>query len=160
MKDKSRQRLIFQLRQAELNRHWFVAVKSILKPRSPGGLTHLLIPNENDSNKWKTIDDPKDIEQNLLSFCQSHFATAHGSPFTIPPLSDLLQSDSVTPFAKNVLNGTAEIDELPIDKATKVFLKHQRRPTNFIAQPQPLNFEKLTEGFKKWPEKTLTSPSG
>jgi len=85
MKDKSRQWAIFQLRQAELNRRCFAAVKSILKPRSPGRLTHLLIPNENDSNTWKTIDDPKDIEQNLLSFCQSHFATAHGSPFTIPP---------------------------------------------------------------------------
>jgi len=103
MKDKSQQRLIFQLWQAELNWHCIVAVKSILKPRSPGGLTHLLMPDGNDPNKWKTINDAKDIEQNLLSFCQSHFATAHGSPFTVPPLSDLLQSDSVTPFAKTII---------------------------------------------------------
>jgi len=126
MKDKSRQRLIFQLRQAELNRRCFAAVKSILKPRSPGGLTHLLVPDDTDADQWKTIDDAKDIEQNLLSFCQSHFATAHGSPFTIPPLSDLLQSDSVTSFAESVINGTADIEALPIDRATKAFLKHQR----------------------------------
>jgi len=83
------------------------------------------VPDDNALNKWKTIDDAKDIKQNLLSFCQLHFATAHGSPFMVPPLSDLLQSDSVTPFAKTVINGTAEIDKLPIDKATKAFLKHQ-----------------------------------
>jgi len=160
MKDKSRQRLIFQLRQAELNRRCFVAVKSILKPKSPGGLTYLLVPDDNDSSQWKTIDDAKTIEKTLLSFCQSHFTKAHGSPFTVLPLSDLLKSDSVTPFADSLIKGTADIDRLPLDKATKAFLKHQRRPSHFLAKPQPLNFEKLTEGFKKWPEKTSTSPSG
>jgi len=160
MKDKSRQRLIYQLRQAKLNRRCFAAVKSILKPRSPGGLTHLLLPDANDSTKWNTIDDALDVEKNLLSYCQSHFATAHGSPFTVPPLSDLLQTHSDTPFATALINGTANINELPLDNATKAFLRHQRRPPHFSAKPQPLNFEKLTEGFKKWPEKTSTSPSG
>jgi len=47
-----------------------------------------------------------------------------------------------------------------VDSATKAFLRHQKRPNTFHAKPQPLNFEKLTEGFKKWPEKTSTSPSG
>jgi len=127
-KDKSRQRLIFQLRQAKLNRRCFAAVKSVLKPKSPGGLTHLLVPDDQDPSQWKTIDDAETIEKTLLSFCQSHFAKAHGSPFMVPPLSDLLKSDSVTPFADSVIKGNADIDRLPLDTATKEFLKSQPRP--------------------------------
>jgi len=121
-KDKSRQRLILHLRQAELNQQCFVAVKSVLKPKSPGGLTHLLIPVDNDPEQWKPVDDAATIEQHLLSFCQKHLATAHGSPFTVSPLSDLLQSDSVTQFADTVIKGTANLDALPVDPATKAFL--------------------------------------
>jgi len=86
--------------------------------------------------------------------------TAHGSPFTTAPLSKLQKYDSITPFAKEVVKGTADIDSLPLDCATKAFLQHQKHPTHFRAKPQPLNFDKLTKGFKKWPEKTSTSPSG
>jgi len=84
-----------------------------------------MVPDTNDTNQWHTIDDAETIEKNLLSFCQSHFAMAHGSPFTVPPLSNLLSSDSVTPFADAVIKGQAELDTLPLDKATKAFLCHQ-----------------------------------
>jgi len=118
-----------------------------------------MIPDDRNPNECTTINDADGIEKHLLEFCQKHFAKAHGSPFTIQPLSTLLNYDSVTPFAKQVIRGQADIDSLPLDHATKQFLKHQRRPPRFLAKTQKLDFDKLTEGFKKWPEKTSTSPS-
>jgi len=119
-----------------------------------------MVPDNNAPHQWQTINETTEIERHLLAFCQKHFATAHGSPFTTQPLSDLLEHDSITPFATAVINRTADIDSLPVDKATKQFLRHQRRPKHFKPKQQKLNFEKLTKGFKKWPEKTSTSPSG
>jgi len=83
-KDKHRQRLIYHLRQAELNRRCFAAVKAVLKPCSQGGLTHLKVPDNNAPQTWKTIDETTEIKRHLLDYCQKHFAMAHGSPFTTP----------------------------------------------------------------------------
>jgi len=119
-----------------------------------------MVPDDSNLNKYTTINDANGIEKHLLEFCQKHFVTAHGSPFTVQPLSTLLNYDSVTPFAEQVIRGQADIDSLNLDHATKQFLKYQQRPPRFLAKSQKLDFDKLTEGFKKWPEKTSTSPSG
>jgi len=93
--------------------------------------------------------------------CQMHFAQVHGSPYTVPPLTDLLGTDSLTQFGEQLLLGTADLDTLQVSPHTKLLLKHHRRKyPQFKDTHLPLRFEELMQGFKKWPERTSTSPSG
>jgi len=46
--------------------------------------------------------------------CQHHFKQAHGSPYTVPPLSDLLGTNSLTEFGDALLQGTTNLDTLQV----------------------------------------------
>ncbi len=159
--DKSRQRLIKHLRMAEYNRKCFALHRQFMKPRTAGGLTRLLVPDDNDSNKWKTLINPPDMEHSLIDYCQQHFSEAHGTPYTIPPLSDLLKPDSLTPFGRQVLNGTADLPRLTISYHTKLLLQHQQAwQQSHLPRFHDITFDDMIAGFRKWTERTSTSPSG
>jgi len=87
--NKKKKKLILQLRLAEMNWKCFAQVQLILKPKSPGRLMHLLIPDDTP-NRWQMVDDRTKMETHLLQHCQKHFSNAQGSPYMIPPLSTLL----------------------------------------------------------------------
>jgi len=101
------------------------------------------------------------MERHLLECSHSHFKQAHGTPFTIPPLSSLLGFGGLTPFGEQITQGAPIPTDIPLDPATHLLLTHQKTlipPTEL--QTHPLDFELLMKGFKKWPECTTTSPSG
>jgi len=66
-------KLIQHLLQAEQNQQCFAIIKNYLKPRTPGGLTHLLIPDPNNHGEWKTLYPPEEIEAAMHTQCQQHF---------------------------------------------------------------------------------------
>jgi len=148
------------MKHAEETQKCFALVQEILQPSIPRGLTHLLIPDPSRPAPH-IIQDTTTMEQHLLQHSQEHFRRAHGTPYTVPPLSDLLAFDGMTPFGDAVLRGDPIPPELPIDAATHLLLQHQRtmlRPTE--TPDHPFDFDLLMKGFCKWPEKTRTSPSG
>jgi len=101
------------------------------------------------------------MEHHLLECSHAHFKQAQGTPFTIPPLSNLLGFDGLTPFGEQVTQGAPIPADIPLDPATRLLLTHQKTllpPTE--SQTHPLDFELLMQGFKKWPKRTTTSPSG
>jgi len=89
----------------------------------------------------------------LLEYSQTHFGQACGTPYTVPPPTELLGYDGLTPFGKQVLHGTAPIDTLPINRYTKLLLNHQRYCTP-LSQPthQEMPYDSLMQGFWKWKE--------
>jgi len=93
-----------------------------MKPRMAGGLMRLLIPDTADSKKWTTIINPVEMEKHLMEHCQEHFKQAHGSPYTVPPLSTLLNYDSLTPFGKQISQGTANLQDIEISHHAKLLL--------------------------------------
>jgi len=159
--DKSRQRLIKHLQMAEYNQKCFALHRQFMKPHTAGGLTRLLVPDGNDSNKWMTLINPTEMENSLIDYCQQHFKEAHGTPYTIPPLSELLKPDSLTPFGRKVLNGTADLQQLEISHHTKLLLQHQWAwSQSHLPRFHNLAFDDMIAGFWKWKERTFTSPSG
>jgi len=132
-----------------------------MKPRTPGGLTRLLVPEENNVTKWKTIINPAEMEDSLIAYCQDHFKEAHGSPYTVPPLYTLLNPNSLTPFGQQVLKGTPDIQSLNVSHHAKLLLRHQQAwPQQHLPRFHNLTFDDMVAGFQKWPEWTSTSPSG
>jgi len=151
-KDKNCRCLILGLKNAEDNRWCFQLVQQQLNPSTPGGLTHLLVPNPDAPDNWITIRNTAATEQHLLECSRSHFKQAYGTPFTIPPLSDLLGFDGLTPFGKQITQGAPIPADIPLDLATRLLLTHQRTlipPTEL--QTHPLDFELLMKGFKNGP---------
>jgi len=124
--DKGRQQLIRHLRVAKQNRKCFQLHQQFMKLRTAGSLTRLLVPDDHDKNKWTTIINPAEMEDQLIAYCQDHFKEAHGTPYTVPPLSTLLQPDSLTTFGQQVLNGTADLQSLDVSHHTKLLLCHQK----------------------------------
>jgi len=159
-KNKQRQKLIMGLKQAEENRRCFRVVKNFLKPTN-GGVTHVLVPNPTDPNVWDTVHDIPQMEQHLLNQNQKHFSQAHGTPYTVDPLTTLVPNDGLSNFGETIFRGEPIPPDLPISEPTRLLLQHQRN----LLPPQtqtmkPLEFEPLMAGFRKWPEQTTTSPSG
>jgi len=148
------------MKQAEENRQCFSIVWQMLNPTTPGGLTQLIVPTSDASAPWITIHDKETMEQHLLQHSREHFSQAYGTPFTQPPLTDLLNFDGVTPFGDTIFAGTPIPPDLDIAPATRLLLQHQR---SLLPETEntdhPLDFDLLMQGFRKWPEKTTTSPS-
>jgi len=126
-----------------------------------GGLTHLLIPSPTNLDQWETITDVTQMEQLLLQQSRTHFSQARGTPYTVPPLTEVLTPDGLSNFGDRIMAGEPIPQELPVMDATRLLLQHQHSllpPT--VTMTKPLEFEALMAGFKKWPERTTTSPSG
>jgi len=103
----------------------------------------------------------EDLDATLLEYSREHFATAQGTPFTTEPLARLLQYDGLTPFGDRILQGRPNADHLQFDEPTKTLLQHMQDKTTLAAVRQhPLDYTILMNRIKKWPERTMTSPSG
>jgi len=94
-----------------------------MKPRSAGGLAYIITQSE-ETQEPTTVIDREEMDNLLLEYCRNHIATAQGTPFTAEPLSHLLQYDGITKFGKLVSQGHAQLDQLPLDEATKSLLRH------------------------------------
>ncbi len=162
-KDQKRKKLILCLKKAEELKRCYQLVRSITKPRQQGGLSHVRIPTNNppEQPQWEAIYDPSAMEELVLNQHRKHFSQARGTVFTQEPLRSLINEDCTSEYAQQILAGTAPIEHLPVDEHTKALLRHLKSKTHPLETPShPLDQEKLIQGFKKWPERTTTSPSG
>jgi len=137
-------------------------VRSITKPKQMGGISHVKIPTTSESNKptWETIYNPHKIKRLVLQQHHKHFSQANGTTFTINPLCNLINDECTSEYTQQILAGTANIDDLQVNKYTKALLNHLTTKVPPSENPQlPLDHEALIQGFKLWPERTSTSPS-
>jgi len=148
-KDKNQCYLILGLKNAEDNWCCFQLVQQQLNLSTPGGLTHLLVPDPKSLDKWTTICDTAAMEHHLLECSRTHFKQAHGTLFTTPPLSDLLGFDGLTPFGEQITKGNPILPDIALDPATELLLSYQKTllPTTESTE-HPLDFELLMKGFK------------
>jgi len=132
----------------------------ILHPSTPGGLMHILIPHSPDRQEWVRVTDVDQMEDHLLEHGLKHFWQAHRTPFTQPPLSQLLEFSGLTPFGNLIFKGQPIPDNRNLSPATQLLLTHQcSLLLPHASDTHPLDFESLLNGFQKWPEWTMTSPS-
>jgi len=156
---KKKSKIVQHLINAEQNRRCYAAFRQTTKPKAQGGLAYITVPNED--HPPTTILDQEDMNQALLEYSRTHFATAQGSPFTVEPLKHLLDYDGLTMFGTRVFQGRVDLDVLPIDEPTRALLRNMKDKTNpSVSRTHPLIYDELQNGIKKWPEKTTTSPSG
>jgi len=138
-------------------------VQSITKPKQPGGILQVKIPTNTAPNKaqWESIYDPTQLEQLVLQQHCTHFSQAKGMVFTQAPLQDLINDECTSEYAQAILQGTVDIDNLPVDEYTKALLVNLKSKVGPLEKMMTsLDTEELIKGFKLWPKHTTTSPSG
>ena len=82
------------------------------------------------TKQWRTVTDPTEIEHYLLLRNYQHFGQAHGTPFTMPPLSDMVDWTATTNQSHEILTG--RYSDIP----NQMVLHHE-----FLKQCQASNFQ-------------------
>ena len=77
--------------------------------------------------QFKTIHNHKEIDQLMASDNAQNLHQAHGIPFTVEPLRTLIGKDSFTPFTQEILDGSANFDNLEISDNIKLYLQNLKR---------------------------------
>jgi len=115
-------------------------------------------------NPWRwnkaTITWPQWIGRHALGIQPYTLCQSKGSPFTKEPLGHLLQYDSLTSFSDCITWGRPIGTLHNFDEPMMTILENLHCKTPADMEQPTLDYDKLLEGIKKWPEHTTTSPSG
>jgi ribonuclease HI len=159
--DEAREKALRNIMRQQNKLQAFTRIRQLLKPNNQGGISHILIPAEpGNGNDWETITQAEQVMSHIRQQNIKHFGMAHGTPFTLDPLSRInWEADSDE--AEALING-----EIHPNLGT-ITNSYVRRLLNYICKMPKLplvdcqlSIEEVAAGFRKWREATSTSPSG
>jgi Reverse transcriptase (RNA-dependent DNA polymerase) len=108
----------------------------------------------------RTTLEGDEMVEAIISRNIEHFSQAEGTPFTTEPLRSLLGQNATTPFAQQLLECNANINDLDISAASKAILRKLNSTTPLRKIAETVTVGEIIDGYKKWSEATTTSPSG
>ena len=151
-------KLLKHIRRTEEMKRGFAKIRYATKPTQHSLVTQLDIPSDNlppkQSKVWTRITDPHKVTSSLIERNTSHFGSAHGSPFTIPPISYDFDWQLHNSHYQHTLNGCPPQYNQPLVDKLLSHLKQKVSPTK-----SELSLHDLVSRFRKWSESTTTSPS-
>jgi exonuclease III len=154
-----------RMKKSEDIRQLFGKLRNIQRTQERRGVTRLEIPVHPEEDpkvckEWQQIDIPDQILDQLLTRNQNHFGQAHGTPFTIPPLSDQLGFCANTEASRDILQGN--FDDTQLDENVQLLLRHLRQVGEMESEPArpTITEEEYIAKLQVWSENTTTSPSG
>lgn len=91
------------------------------------GLSQIQVPlhtgeNPKTCTEWRTLTVPHEVETALLERNRKHFGQAKGTPFTVAPLSEMVDFTACTHTADLILEGNFQDETL--DTTTQLFVSH------------------------------------
>ena len=99
--------------------------------------------------QFKTIDDPQLIDKLINERNAHHLNQAQGTPFTIEPLLSLIGQDSFTSFSQELLDGTADLDDINVSPLIKQYLTNiKSNGTTLANQTGIIPLEDFKSGYK------------
>jgi exonuclease III len=163
--DKASAQRLRRFRKAEDINHLFSKLRGLQNPGRRQGLTRIEIPTIPGTDpktcvQWRQIDVPTEVLYHLQQRNKEHFGQAHGTPFTIPPLSIDLGFCGDGPASAAMLDGS--YDSSMLDSNVGLLVQHLKQTDEMAAlQTHPtISTEEYTSKLKIWTESTSTSPSG
>ena len=133
--------------------------KSGKKQITSGALWCVLVPlpNEGIEIEWHAVTDGPTVTQLILERNKKHFSQAGETPLATNEIIDLIGPGADTEYAEKILDGTADLTEATDDETSQTLLSLMRRETTIKID---LTKEDMMNRYRKWKEKTTTSPSG
>jgi hypothetical protein len=150
---------IQQLQRREELRKDYRELRAIFHPDRSSGISHLEIHDPATGAVTK-ITDPTDIESTLIDRNIQHFGQAQGTPFTTGQLQELLGYEGDGAIMEGIVNG-----ELPAQLANNgddamILIRKLSSGGRLPTICADITVDEFKAAFRKWSEKTSTSPSG
>jgi hypothetical protein len=145
---------VYQIQKAETKLWCQRICKYINKPRGEaGGLTHLIIQTTKGE---EIIDDNDEMEKTLINRNIKHFSQAKQTPCATGELKQLLGENGISEVSEKALKGIKMKENMT--EISKDILQQLKQVRAELSDSIPL--ADMINGFLKWREKTVTSPSG
>ena len=149
--------------QVKYTRSVFANLKSRFKQKHGHGIQSVIVPRNDpqEENQYRTITEPKEVEETLIHRNIKHFGQAQGTPFTAHDITNDFGYTGVTEQATQLIQGR-DVDSLlnKIGQGEKLILQQLNDGENSQTIDINISYKEFTNGFKKWRENTSTSPSG
>ena len=135
--DRSKAKILTQLQKAGSISAVHKKIKSQIKPSTQQSVTTVEVPtNPSDNPKtctsWKVIDMPSEVSDALQMRNRTHFGQAHGTPFTIEPLTGSFGYTGCTLAGWQVLNDNFDLQRVE-DPGAATILRHMRQMHTHIS---------------------------
>ena len=163
--DKKTARILRRLKKAEDIKEMFRKLKHVRGRTTRQGVTRIEIPvhptdDPKSCTNWTQVDVPTEIVRLLQERNRKHFGQAHGTPFTIPPLSEELGFRGDGPTGDAILQGQYKSDH--IDEHVRLLLNHMEQVHEMATNPSfpTISEDDFRNKLRVWTESTTTSPSG
>jgi exonuclease III len=163
--DRETATILRRLKKAEDLKQLWKKLKAVRSKDKSQGVVRLEIPQDETidpkkCNDWQIVDIPTEIVRHLQQRNRNHFGQAHGTPFTIPPLSDHLGFSGDGEAALEMLNGTYDAGTL--DESVQLLISHLKYINGIAADTcrPTITDAEFCGKLRVWRESTSTSPSG
>ena len=154
-----------KLKKAEALKMLFRKLRYARTSNKRQGVTSIEIPlhpttNPKHCTEWRQIDVPSEVLALIQQRNRDHFGQAHGTPFTIPPLSEHLGFTGYSEYGQQMLDGTYDTTEL--DENVQLFIQHLEHihERELDETRSSVSAAEFRGKLKVWSESTSTSPSG
>jgi hypothetical protein len=149
------------IKHREQSRSDHSKLRRVFKGDQGKGITRIEIPCENDPTKYKSICSPVEMMPPLINRNVNHFAQAEGTPFSTDPILKSLGYEGTNEVTDDIIDNNIIPEELQNhSKYVDMIFKKLGDGNKLPLLEEEITFEEFIAGFKKWKEKTTTSPSG
>ena len=162
--DKQTAQILRRLKKAEDLKNLFAKLKHVRTKDTRQGVVRLEIPLHPDDDpkncsQWTQVDVPTEIVRLLQERNRAHFGQAQGTPFTVPPLSDLLGFTGTGTAQTQILGGKFDLTSYsPNVQLLLSHLQHSHEMAHLASHPT-ISEDELISKLRIWSESTTTSPS-
>jgi hypothetical protein len=153
------------LQRAEEIKAMMAKILTARKRGQQKGVTLIEIPVHPKSDpktctEWKVLDVPSEMVEHLQRRNRAHFGQAHGTPFTIPPLSTDLGFCGDSQGTEDILCG--RYDDPPFPESIRLLIQQLKQVDEVAQNPTypTISEATLIGKLKVWNKNMTTSPSG
>jgi hypothetical protein len=131
-----------------------------LKMDCPGGISSILVPLPKEGTKleYTAITDGPTIERLILQRNIRHFCQAEFTPLATPEVIRKIGSGADTNIAEQLLEGNKYPTDITDDEWSRFLLTSMQRHSKEVEVE--ITSEKMMNKYRRWKERTSTSPSG
>jgi hypothetical protein len=150
---------IKQLAYIEVSIQTFASIKRVMNPTTyQPGLTSIRVPIRvpTDKGSYRTVNDPKEIEDHLINRNLEHYAQAEHTAMAHHLICEKMGTSGSTDFCDRVLQGTADLSNIPTTLQS-IFQQLHRLHTVDISLM--ITYDDFKDALAQWKETTSTSPS-
>jgi hypothetical protein len=130
------------------------------KMNCPGGISSILvpIPKEGTELEYLVITDRPTIKRLILQRNIRHFCQAEFTPLATPEVVGTIGFGADTDRGDHILAGIDNPTDITDDELSRYLLTSMRRHSQELKIE--ITTEKMLNKYKRWKERTSTSPSG